>query len=76
MLNQLMALNPKKDDEYKTAFRGINILVKDIATCENLEAHYKKGYEKNKENGENANWLQNHYLRSHDLYMLRARFYL
>ena len=54
MLNQLMALNPKKDDEYKTAFRGINILVKDIATCENLEAHYKKGYEKNKENGD---WL-------------------
>lgn len=54
MLNQLMTSNSKKEDEYKTAFRGINILVKDIATCENLEAHYQKSYEKNKENND---WL-------------------
>ena len=54
ILNQLTASNPKKEEEYKTAFRGINILVKDIATCENLEVHYKKSYEKNKEN---SDWL-------------------
>jgi len=54
MLNKLMISNPKKEEEYKTAFRGINILVKDIATCENLEVHYQKGYEKNKEN---SDWL-------------------
>ena len=29
-------------------------MVKDIATCENLEVHYQKSYEKNKENGD---WL-------------------
>lgn len=54
ILNQLTISNPKKETEYKTAFRGVNILVKDIATCENLEGHYKKGYEKNKEN---SDWL-------------------
>ena len=54
MLNQLTISNPKKEDEYKTAFRGINILVKDIATCENLEIHYKTSYEKSKEN---SDWL-------------------
>jgi tetratricopeptide (TPR) repeat protein len=54
LLNQLSVSNPKKDDEYKTAFRAINLLVKEIATCENLEVHYKKGYEKNKEN---TDWL-------------------
>jgi hypothetical protein len=53
MLNQLIVSNPKSGDEYKTVIRGINILAKDIATCENLTNHYQKVQEINKEN---SNW--------------------
>lgn len=52
MLNQLMVSNPKNANEYKTASRGINILVKDIATCENLTNHYQNGQDVNKENSD------------------------
>ncbi len=54
LLNQLMTSNPINEEEYKTAFRGINVMVKDIATCENLEVHYQKSFEKNKNN---SDWL-------------------
>jgi TPR repeat protein len=52
LLTQLIVSNPSKNDEYKTAYRGIEILVKDIATCENLTAHYQKVQEVNKENSD------------------------
>ena len=54
MLTKLVDSNPLQADEYKTASRGINALVKDIATCENLATHYQKAFEANKEN---SDWL-------------------
>ena len=52
LLNQLMVSNAPKIDEYRTASRGINLLVKDIATCDNLSTHYQKVQETNKENSD------------------------
>lgn len=54
MLNQLEVSNPAKVTEYKTALRGVNSLVKDLATCENLAEFYTKNLDTNKDN---SDWL-------------------
>ena len=54
MLNQLMVSNPTKANEYKTALKGVNALVKDLATCENLADFYTKNFDTNKDN---SDWL-------------------
>ena len=54
MLNQLEVSNPAKANEYKTALRGVNALVKDLATCENLSDFYTKNFDANKDN---SDWL-------------------
>lgn len=56
VLNDLLISHPEKAEEYNTAIRAINNLVKDIATCENLADYSQKGLESNKEN---ADWLLN-----------------
>ena len=60
LLNQLQAAKPnsneseqaKQNSDYKTAQTAINKLIKDLATCENLEAFYTKNYTDNQENGD------------------------
>ena len=60
LLNQLQAVKPdsneseqaKQNSDYKTAQTAINKLIKDLATCENLEAFYTKNYTDNQENGD------------------------
>lgn len=62
LLNQLQAPKPdsndseqaKKNSNYKTAQSAIAKLIKDLATCENLEAFYTKNYA---ENQENVEWI-------------------
>ena len=54
MLNELEVSNPAKANEYKTALRGVNALVKDLATCENLSDFYTKNFDTNKDN---SDWL-------------------
>lgn len=54
ILNQLEISNPAKANEYKTALRGVNGLVKDLATCENLADFYTKNIDANKDN---SDWL-------------------
>ena len=53
LLNQLQAAKPEVKD-YKTAQRAIDNLIKDVATCENLDAFYTKNYP---ENQENTDWI-------------------
>ena len=53
LLNQLQAAKPQNKD-YKTAQRAIDNLIKDLATCENLETFYSKNYSANQEN---IDWL-------------------
>lgn len=53
LLNELQASKPESK-EYKTAQRAIDNLIKDVATCENLEAFYTKNYS---ENQENTDWI-------------------
>ncbi|QBZ97483.1 tetratricopeptide repeat protein [Flavobacterium sangjuense] len=53
LINQLQASKPESK-EYKTAQRAIGNLIKDVATCENLEAFYTKGYA---DNQENTDWI-------------------
>ena len=53
LLNELQASKPGSK-EYKTAQRAIDNLIKDVATCENLEAFYTKNYS---ENQENTDWI-------------------
>lgn len=53
LLNELQASKPESK-EYKTAQRAIDNLIKDVATCENLEAFYAKNYS---ENQENTDWI-------------------
>ncbi|MEO5777884.1 MAG: hypothetical protein ABIQ27_13350 [Flavobacterium sp.] len=53
LLIQLQAAKPEKK-EYKTAQRAINGMIKDVATCENLDAFYTKNYP---DNQENADWI-------------------
>ena len=53
LLNQLQASKPETKD-YKTAQTAIDRLIKDVATCENLDAFYTKNYADNQENVE---WL-------------------
>lgn len=53
LLNQLQAAKPE-NKEYKTAQRAIDNLIKDVATCENLDAFYTKNYQ---ENQENTDWI-------------------
>ena len=53
LLNQLQSSKPENKD-YKTAQRAIDNLIKDLATCENLDAFYTKNYA---ENQENTDWL-------------------
>ena len=60
LLNQLQAVKPdsneseqaKQNSDYKTAQTAINKLIKDLATCENLDAFYTKNYTENQENGD------------------------
>ena len=60
LLNQLQAAKPNSNDseqakqnsDYKTAQTAINKLIKDLATCENLDAFYTKNYTENQENGD------------------------
>ena len=54
MLNQLEISNPAEANEYKTALRAVNALVKDLATCENLGDFYTKNFDVNKDN---SDWL-------------------
>ena len=62
LLNQLQAAKPdsneseqaKQNSDYKTAQTAINKLIKDFATCENLEAFYTKNYT---DNQENEDWI-------------------
>ncbi|MES2411178.1 MAG: hypothetical protein V4535_07005 [Bacteroidota bacterium] len=51
LLTQLQASNPE-NKEYQTAQRAIDNLIKDVATCENLDAFYNKNYADNQENVE------------------------
>ncbi len=53
LINQLQVSKPESK-EYKTAQRAISNLIKNIATCENLEAFYTKKYA---ENPENTDWI-------------------
>ena len=53
LLNQLQSSKPENKD-YKTAQRAIDNLIKDLATCENLDAFYTKNYA---DNQENTDWL-------------------
>ena len=60
LLNQLLAAKPdsnnseqaKQNRDYKSAQTAINKLIKDLATCENLDAFYTKNYTENQENGD------------------------
>lgn len=60
LLNQLQAAKPDSNDsedarqniDYKSAQTAINKLIKDLATCENLDAFYSKNYTDNQENGD------------------------
>ena len=60
LLNQLQAAKPDSNDseqakqnrDYKTAQTAINRLIKDLATCENLDVFYTKNYTENQENGD------------------------
>lgn len=60
LLNQLQVAKPdsndseqaKQNSDYKTAQTAINRLIKDLATCENLDAFYTKNYTENQENGD------------------------
>ncbi len=60
LLNQLQVAKPDSNDseqekqnrDYKTAQTAINRLIKDLATCENLDAFYTKNYTDNQENGD------------------------
>jgi hypothetical protein len=60
LLNQLQAAKSDSNDseqakqnrDYKTAQTAINKLIKDLATCENLDAFYTKNYTDNQENGD------------------------
>jgi hypothetical protein len=60
LLNQLQVAKPDSNDseqakqnrDYKTAQIAINRLIKDLATCENLDAFYTKNYTDNQENGD------------------------
>jgi len=62
LLNQLLILKPDSNDseqakqnrDYKTAKAAIDSLIKDLATCENLEAFYTKDFASNQEN---ADWI-------------------
>lgn len=62
LLNQLQAAKPdsndseqaKQNSDYKTAQTAINKLIKDLATCENLDVFYTKNYT---ENQENEDWI-------------------
>ncbi|MGC4040448.1 MAG: hypothetical protein QM710_06600 [Flavobacterium sp.] len=53
LLNKLKESTTKNSD-YKTAQHGIDMLIKDIATCDNLSDYYTKNLESNKDNAE---WL-------------------
>lgn len=53
LLNQLQSSKPE-NKEYKTAQRAIDNLIKDVATCENLDAFYTKNYA---DNQENVDWI-------------------
>ena len=50
MLTQLQVSNPSKELEYKTAQGGINALLQDVVTCDNLSAFYEKNYPSNQDN--------------------------
>ena len=60
LLNQLQVAKPdsndseqaKQNSDYKTAQTAINRLIKDLATCENLDVFYTKNYTDNQENGD------------------------
>ena len=60
LLNQLQVAKPdlsdseqaKQNRDYKTAQTAINRLIKDLATCENLDVFYTKNYTDNQENGD------------------------
>ncbi len=52
MLTNLQNTNSDKADDYRIAQRGINSLVKELATCDNLVAYYEKNYPLNKDNNE------------------------
>lgn len=53
LLNQLQTANPE-NKEYQTAQRAIDNLIKDVATCENLDAFYTKNYT---DNQGNIDWI-------------------
>jgi hypothetical protein len=53
VLNKLKELHPENND-YKTVQSGIDDLMNEIATCENLSDFYSKNLDKNKEN---TDWL-------------------
>ncbi|MDN3678087.1 tetratricopeptide repeat protein [Flavobacterium paronense] len=53
LLNQLQTSKPENRD-YKTAQNAIDNLIKDLATCENLDAFYSKNYP---DNQENTDWI-------------------
>jgi hypothetical protein len=53
MLKRLQSTSEKTED-YKTAQRAINVLAKDVATCENLSAYYQKSFNENQDNND---WL-------------------
>jgi tetratricopeptide (TPR) repeat protein len=54
MLTQLQVSNPEKIEEYKTAQKGINALVKDIATCDKLADYYTLNFAANQDKND---WL-------------------
>jgi hypothetical protein len=51
VLNRLLISNPE-NKEYKTAQRAIEVLIGNLATCDNLVAFYTKNFPENKENRE------------------------
>ena len=53
LLTQLQS-SQQENKDYKTAQRAINNLIKDLATCENLDAFYTKNYA---DNQENVDWI-------------------
>jgi hypothetical protein len=62
LLNQLQVAKPDSNDseqekqnrDYKTAQIAINRLIKDLATCENLDAFYTNNYT---DNHQNRDWI-------------------
>jgi tetratricopeptide (TPR) repeat protein len=54
LLENLIASMPEKNNEYKTAQRGIRALAKELTSCDRLSGYYEKQFENNKND---ISWL-------------------